>query len=193
MQASLSSKITELNLQSLEMYEGDDHEAMREIRKLRALCWPRIYAGGNSLDDEFDACSIHWVLRGVDSRMLAAARLSFHTNFKILPDPHLFAAYEPGLIRFPAGYISRLVVHPEARGRGIAVFLEETRIRHAIARGCKSMIAVWNPESGTMRQRQLLRRGFRSLDGETGWPDGPFGLSYVYFMDLTSSETQIDE
>ena len=80
------------------------------------------------LEDAFDAHAIHWFVRG-DVDILAAARLTIHSDLTVLPDPHLFLGLDPAVMSFPAGYISRLVVDPQARHRGFAHTLDVARMK----------------------------------------------------------------
>jgi hypothetical protein len=89
-------------------YQGDSHDAMPSIRKLRALCWPKIYADGYSLDDDFDSGALHWVVY-VEGRAVGAARLTIHRGLNRFPNRHLFGHLYSAQISGPIAYISRLV------------------------------------------------------------------------------------
>jgi GNAT superfamily N-acetyltransferase len=154
---------------------------IQEVRELRSICWPNIYAAGFSLEDGFDDDAWHWTVR-VDDQLLAAARLTIHSDLVDVPDSHLFGQLSSSLLKTPIGYISRLVVHPRARGRGLPGVLDKLRLEECRELMCKSAVCVWNPSSGSRRRQQLLDLGFSSFDGESAQADGGFGISYVYSM-----------
>jgi GNAT superfamily N-acetyltransferase len=160
---------------------------MHGIRCLRARCWETIYVAGHSLEDGFDDEALHWVVC-VAGEVIAAARLTIHSNLEHLPDSHLFRDFRSLQISYPLGYISRLVVHPEMRRLGIASQLDKLRIDEAYTRGCKTITVVWNPMSGERRRQQILSLNFKSFDGDKPLADGVFGTSYVYFRELTGVE-----
>lgn len=148
-----------------------------------------LHAGGGTLEDGYDGEAIHWIIRK-NQELIAAARLTVHQDLTCVPDVHLFSSTIASAAIFPAGYISRLVVHPEERGNGIAKHLDELRIGEAFNHSCKTLMVVYNPLSGESRRQQLLRLGFRSLDNETARADGAFGVSSLYLMDLTCFRLQ---
>jgi GNAT superfamily N-acetyltransferase len=170
-------------------YKGDSHNAMADIRQLRALCWEKIYSAGYSLEDGFDIGALHWVAY-VEGRVAGAARLTIHWDFNRLPNSHLFSHLQSAQISYPLAYISRLVVHPDVRRQGLAAHLDKLRIDAARNQGCTTMTVIWNPMSGECRRQQLLAIGFRSMDDETALPDGAFGNSYVYFLDFASDPVE---
>ena len=166
----------------LRRYDGAHDCPIDDIRALRRVCWPELCNSGHSLDDEFDELALHWTL--FDSYLVAAARLTIHTDLKVIPEQHLFAEIRSENLPRPIAYISRLVVHPCARGQGIAGKLDNLRISVAREMGCKSMICNWTPMSGLHRKRQLLQLGFSSIDNETPHEDGGFGASFIYWKAL---------
>jgi GNAT superfamily N-acetyltransferase len=141
-----------------------------------------VYAAGHSLEDGFDEDAWCWIIR-MEDQVVAAARLTIHEDLTNVPDAHLFR-HLISPIPEPVAYISRLVVHPAVRGRGLTRTLDELRIEAALEIGCRSMVVVWNPKSGVRRKQQLMELGFGSADGETPRPDGGFGFSFVYHMVL---------
>ncbi|MCX6124215.1 MAG: GNAT family N-acetyltransferase, partial [Proteobacteria bacterium] len=58
-----------------------------------------------------------------------------------------------------SAYISRLVVHPTARGRGIAGLIDEARISQAKSEGIEVIMGC---AVGTQRQISLAKVGFHS-------------------------------
>lgn len=167
-------------------YEGERHPAMAAIRELRALCWAGSYALEGSLDDQLDARAAHWAIFAGDE-LVAAARLTLHTTLADVPDNHLYVETDAEKLSYPLGYLSRLVVHPQMRKRGLARRLDELRIEAARSQGCVSLGLNWNPLSGLSRRAQIFAFGFASRDGERPRADGKLGSSYVYFLDLSTT------
>jgi GNAT superfamily N-acetyltransferase len=167
-------------------FEGTAQCPIEEVRALRRLCWPDIYAAGYSLEDEFDDHAWHWTIR-MEDQLIAAARLTVHRDLVDVPDPHLFHQLSLLPVPVPIGYISRLVVHPKVRGQGLPGLLDKLRLNACSDLGCKSLVCVWNPSSGVRRRQQLMDLGFQSADGDAAQPDGGFGTSCVYWMRITSN------
>jgi GNAT superfamily N-acetyltransferase len=156
---------------------------MAEIRSLRAICWEPVYSRGGTLEDGFDHLAQHWTLE-VGAKLVAAARLTIHENLTEVPDAHLFTGLPDIAVAFPLGYITRLVVHPDYRTRGVAMQMDRERITAAKSAGCRSIAAVWNTLSGERRRNRLRSIGFRSFDHDALRDDGAFGRSSVYFLSL---------
>jgi hypothetical protein len=160
-----------------------NQSAMSEIRQLRKLCWAPLYEAGYSLDDEFDDLAIHWAVH-LDGQIVAAARLTIHNDLTLVPDRHLFRNMASHPFPCPIGYMSRLIIHPRMRGKGLTGVLDRIRIEAAIGAGCQAMVCSWTPMSGKKRREQLLRIGFKSPDGDTAHQDEGFGVSFILYMPL---------
>jgi predicted GNAT family N-acyltransferase len=173
------------DLFDIRRYEGCSHVAMEGIRRLRQLVWATVHEAGYSLDDEFDERAIHWTVYS-DEKLIAAARLTVHTDLKDVPERRLFQQLSEQPIAAPIGCLSRLVVHPSMRGRGLAAKLDKVRVEAAISAKCQTMIINWTPMSGESRRKQILAMGFASPDGNTPHPDEGFGVSFIFYMPLDS-------
>lgn len=171
-------------------FQGTSNCPIEEVRELRRFCWPKIYAAGYSLEDGFDDEAWHWTIR-LDDRLAAAARLTIHQNLVQVPAPHLFVHLSSCRLPTPIGYISRLVVHPEARGRGLASILDKTRLDACNSLRARSLVVVWSASSGIRRKRQFMDLGFQSADGDAAQPDGVFGTASVYWM-LIANNSALD-
>ena len=166
---------------NISRFHGTSGCPMGDIQALRRLCWPGIYAAGESLEDGFDDDAWHWTVRS-GPQLIAAARLTTHYNLIQIPDAHLFNHLVSFPLPTPIGYISRLVVHPGARRHGLAGVLDCRRLEACRELSAKSVIAIWTTQSGAHRKKQLLNLGFQSPDGGAAHPDGAFGVSSVYWM-----------
>lgn len=164
-------------------YENASQCPMEDVRKLRQICWPDIYGLGQSLDDKFDQVAQHWTAH-LAGRLVAAARMTVHEDLIGVPEPHLFIHLFSLDLPRPIGYISRLVVDSCARGLGVAGTMDALRIEAARAKGCRSMVCNWTPQSGIHRKQQLQALGFVTLDEEIPHRDGVFGVSFVFGMTL---------
>lgn len=166
---------------NISRFHGMSECPMGEILALRRLCWPGIYAAGESLEDGFDEDAWHWIVRS-GSHLIAAARLTIHYNLIQIPEAHLFNHLVSFPLPTPIGYISRLVVHPDARRHGLAGNLDRRRLETCRELSVKWVIANWTTQSGARRKQQLINLGFQSPDGGAAHPDGAFGNSFVYWM-----------
>ena len=166
-------------------YQGTAECPIGQIQELRRLCWPSISAAGESLEDGFDEGAWHWTVRS-EHRLIAAARLTIHNDLIHIPEAHLFRHIVSHPLPRPIGYISRLIIHPEARRNGLSRTLDHCRLEACRELGVKSLIANWTPQSGVHRKRQLMELGFQSPDGDAPHPDGAFGVSYIYWMPLSA-------
>jgi len=104
--------------------------------------------------DEHEAHARHWIAFD-GQRIIAAARLCVHEQVIELPEfelcPTSFEHYVG-----PFGSLNRMVVHPEARGRGLAQQLDRLRLSTAIEMGCHTVV-VSTPQG---RSRRLEALGF---------------------------------
>jgi GNAT superfamily N-acetyltransferase len=110
--------------------------------------------------DEFEPAARHWAI--FDGAVLAAAaRLSIHQSADDVPEAICMSGVFPEPPAAPIGFLSRLVVAPEYRGRGLSRQLDEIRIDAAQREGCRSLLALVFEVSGDGRVRQLVSYGFR--------------------------------
>lgn len=129
--------------------------------------------------DPVDVTGTHFVA-WLDGRLAGAARLSRHEDVDSMPNAHWHSFDLP----YPVMLLSRLVVAPFARGRGIAARLDDARLEAAVRAGGRFVCA---DASVPRRQAALLRRGFRFIGGvESSYistPDGP-EPAVAYLLDL---------
>ncbi|MFO0561174.1 MAG: GNAT family N-acyltransferase [Polyangiales bacterium] len=122
-------------------------------------------AAANNWRDPVDAVAWHWLVRdrGV---LVAAARLSLHTDGSDLPDAHLFGD-ELGALHgsrsAPLASMNRLVVATTHRNRGVARRLTAERILAAMAARATVVVV-----SASTMAPHLAARGFRTLAQRPG-------------------------
>lgn len=152
----------------------NDRDTLLQIQNLRRRAWsangeiPDFIARQDILNDEHDVNGMHWAIL-YEGRPIAAARMSIHSEVAVSPDPEALVGYEH-LIEFPMASITRLVVDPEFRGRGLPEALRKVRIALAIERKCRSIVGVAEEES-VMRSMEAL--GFTRL--------GPTKIRYLSY------------
>jgi GNAT superfamily N-acetyltransferase len=122
-------------------------ERLDEMGVLRVLAWKDeqgisqdFFAKGSWIDSE-DQVAHHWVITQGD-RMVAAARLSIHSEYASVPHADLFDESE--VRQFgdgPYASFNRLVVAPEFRGLGFSAVLDLERINFARTSGARLVIA----------------------------------------------------
>ena len=138
-------------------------EHLDEIGQLRARVWldlgallPEDLDDKSRMVDEWEEKSRHWAIFR-DSKIVASARLTVGKNPVDVPFGLL--AIEKGCsLIYPLGVISRLVVAPEERGKGLATCLDSLRIEVARAMGAKAILGVTRT-----RHETLARKGFQEL------------------------------
>ncbi|MGH3426589.1 MAG: GNAT family N-acetyltransferase [Mycobacteriales bacterium] len=124
------------------------------------------------LHDAYEANAQHWIFT-LEESVVAAARLSLSHDEAELPDWDRFH-HLLGDIPRPVAMLSRLVVHPTLRDRGLARALTDVRIETARAWGAGSIVSEAAPE----RARQLRELGFdeRGQTPSQPWDLAPFTL-----------------
>jgi GNAT superfamily N-acetyltransferase len=156
----------------------EDPEILRRIFRLRALVWSEVMgiAGtcfpGGVWRDAYDDSALHWAAF-IDGSVVGAARLSVHQSIGDCPDAEIFTGSSS--FQAPIACLTRLVVHPSARGAGIAASLDDTRLAEAERRGCRTATVFVHHLSGPRRLQALLARGFQCLAPIDSWPDPLWG------------------
>jgi GNAT superfamily N-acetyltransferase len=132
---------------------------------LRVRCWAAQVPAPLTRDDVVDAHdgdARQWTA-GADGQVIGAARLTIHDGIDEVPEAvclgGVFAQPPPA----PIGFLSRLVVAPEWRRRGVGGRLDQVRIQTADKAGCRSLLALVFDVSGEARVTQLVSRGFTVL------------------------------
>jgi GNAT superfamily N-acetyltransferase len=156
----------------------EDPETLHRIFRLRALVWSEVmgiastcFAGG-MWRDSFDDSALHWAAFR-DGAVVGAARLSVHESIGDCPDAEIFtgsSSFHP-----PIACLTRLVVHPSARGAGIAASLDDARLAEAERLHCRTVTVFVHHLSGPRRLQALLARGFQCLAPIDSWPDPLWG------------------
>ncbi len=125
----------------------DHPERLDEMGALRVLAWKDeqgisqdFFSHKAWLDDE-DLLAHHWVILHNKS-IVAAARMTFHTDYKSVPHADLFdGSILEGFGNGPYASLNRLVVAPEYRGNGFSTLLDEARIQYAATLGARLIVA----------------------------------------------------
>ncbi len=138
-------------------------DLLKQVGELRIIAWqaegelpyfaPRT---GVWLDDH-DSHGIIWAVKDAGI-LIASARLCIHSRISDLPDPECYSGIHAS-IQLPVASLTRLVVHPGYRRQGLAALLDSTRLAHAEAAGCKSVVSATHVQS---RIKQLLAAGFKN-------------------------------
>ncbi len=127
--------------------------------------------------DPMDARSVHVLVRSVDTdcqnhhgnhQLIGYGRVAMAANPQDLRDgfAELGIAANDSVTEFPIAYISRLVVHPDVRGRGIATLIHMNRIDIARRLGA-SVVYGW--AVGEKPRGALIRCGFRETSRRHGF------------------------
>ena len=147
---------------SLDIVRVTDLSILRQIGLLRADVWQNekptmspLSENGIWLDelDRYEHMTQYAVLH--KGKVVAAARLSLHDRSVVVPYADEFAPYDLCLGNL-YGYISRLVVHQDFRGQGLARRLDMLRLHDAAAHGANVVIALALP----YRVEPLKKIGF---------------------------------
>jgi GNAT superfamily N-acetyltransferase len=106
--------------------------------------------------------------------LVAAARLCKHERITEL---HRLLSFDrPG----PFAYISRLVVDPDFRGRGLASRVDAKRAELATSFGARWIVGCWSSLSGPLRLGQLEKQGFQAFSSAPD--DLPFPSEVVQWL-----------
>lgn len=139
-----------------------DREHLDEIFQLRHEVWynrlgEQPFFKNGRWRDEHDVASAIQVAAIHQDRIVAAARLTLHATLASAPYGKLF----PGSLtdrQGPFAFFSRLVVHPQYQGRGLARRLDQVRKRIAASCGARTLAVV---TSNPHRVSSLARCGFK--------------------------------
>ena len=139
--------------------------AMDAILRLRLRAWAPQVPVALTVDDvadHFEHLARHWAVFDVEN-LVAAARLSIHRQIEDVPEANCLAGVFSTSPPTPIGFLSRLVVAPEYRGRGLGRQLDAIRIYASEQAGCQSLLGLVFDVSGEARIRQLTSFGFTLL------------------------------
>lgn len=160
---TLNAWTLELNFSSvMTIRQETSPQILHEVFRLRAMVW-RELSGDSQFykeewTDQFDALAFHWVAIA-SGRVVAAARMTIHSSLIDIPDFRFFSGLDLR-VSPPIAAISRLVVHPEFRGRGLSRQLDDLRLDAAVKMECRSVTVTSSKLSGIRRLHSLQKRGF---------------------------------
>ena len=139
-----------------------EQSLLDSVIDLRVQCWaPQtpVPLTRDDLVDPTDEIARHWVAIA-DGKLVGAARLSTHDSLDDMPDTACMLGVFTDPPPSPIGFLSRLVVAPAYRRRGLGSMLDEIRIRAAEQSGCRSLLGLVFEASGEARLSQLIALGF---------------------------------
>lgn len=149
--------------------EPTDFVNLNKIGKLRADVWqdegfllPNIAQNGIWLD-ELDDVGKHWAIFEKEE-VIASARLTLHNSKEEIPHKEEFSPYDLPTI-LPYGFMSRLVVRKDFRGRGLARKLDNIRLEKAKECNLKEVLILSVPK----RMNAIKKLGFKAF-GYSGVP-----------------------
>ena len=154
---------------------GVGHPLLDQVFKLRADVWMALgassdhFPGGVWTDDHDLVCCRHWVALDEANKVAGAARLCIHESVREFPERHLFEG-APLDLPSPIGLLSRLVVRPGFRGRGLAKQFDRARIQASRAAGCAALLVGVSNWSSPTRLAALGALGFELLAGMRNIP-----------------------
>jgi GNAT superfamily N-acetyltransferase len=125
-------------------------------QELRSRVWRHEVGkavGPDRMTDDLDNQGVHFGVF-VQGELVACARLTFHRTLGEVPDGDLLA---PMLKDGPFAMLSRMVVHPEHRGKGYARALDEARFAWAKEHGVNRLLVA----ATKRRVGALQAEGFR--------------------------------
>jgi len=156
----------------------EDPETLHRIFRLRALVWSEVMGIASTCfadgmwRDAFDDSALHWAAF-LNGSVVGAARLSVHQSIGGSPDAEVFTGSSS--FQAPIACLTRLVVHPSARGAGIAAALDDARLAEAERLQCCTVTVFVHHLSGPRRLQALLARGFQCLAPIDSRPDPLWG------------------
>lgn len=162
---------------------------LERIFRLRVEAWqtvgiaPELFPDG-SWRDEYEDNARHWAVFDGE-RILAAARLTFHSHLAEAPNAGVFLDLNFDAAP-PLASISRLVVHPTARGLGLSYKFDCVRLQTAQAAGCRTILAFTSSE---VRLRSLMRQGFEILGSQKFYNEYTGTLGTPLALTLPSNAT----
>jgi GNAT superfamily N-acetyltransferase len=143
----------------LRLDEVTSKEILEHIYKLRVDAWRtklELPADVAVWHDRFDLRARHWAFFD-GGRPVAAGRLTISDRLADVPDAEVYRGVLPADLGGPIGSLTRLVVHPDYRGRGLARPLDDVRITSAEVEGCACVIGSTHEQK---RVTQLASEGF---------------------------------
>ena len=144
----------------IESFDGQQ-TSLAELQALRVNAWasvgviPQGSANGR-WGDSHDAHATHVIARAPDGSIVGAARLCVHRCALELPDAKHYLGLE---LSFPCAAITRMVVRPDWRKRGVARLLDTIRLDLALHRDVRCVVGCTS--AGIHRIAELENLGFQ--------------------------------
>jgi GNAT superfamily N-acetyltransferase len=152
-------RFADVHVSTLRLSEAKSSDILKEIYRLRVKAWRTRIAIPDDVSvwcDRFDTTARHWVFLDGE-RPVAAARLTVSTRLDEVPDAEVYKDVLPDNLPGPIASLTRLVVDPEYRGRGLARRMDVIRVSEARVLGCAHAIVAAHEIS---RMKQLQSLGF---------------------------------
>jgi len=146
-----------------ELASASEPATFDAIIGLRMRCWAAqtpVALTRDDLIDHYDGTARHWIAEAED-QVIGAARLTIHDALEEVPEAVCLGSIYGSHPPTPIGFLSRLVVSPEYRCRGIGRGLDQVRIQAATEAGCRFLLALVFDVSGEARVAQLASHGFQ--------------------------------
>lgn len=146
---------------STEVQHAVSEEVLDQIDRLRSLAWDPLVgadaAASRFAVDRHDADAWHFLIRE-HAELVAAGRLVVCDDHTRIPEEVSFGPWRHAMAT-PTAFGSRLVVHPDHRGRGLAERIILARLRFARRIGA---VQLWSETRG-MHAHTLRRLGFTMM------------------------------
>jgi predicted GNAT family N-acyltransferase len=128
----------------------------------------------NGWFDSIENSGLHWVIENENSKIIASARLNILTNINEIEYHSIFEKYKLPTNK-PFGFLSRLVIHPNFRGVGLAKELDEARLLYLKSNKIEYALAT----AQDARAKSLIKYGFKLL-----------GIDYVQFLKIMQPDRE---
>lgn len=146
---------------TIERVRGSDPVELAAIDVLRNAAWGPIVGDHEAAArfgiDEHDRDAWHCVVHH-GTELVAAGRLTAHDDCDQLPEAASFGPYRSHM-HPPFGLGSRIVVHPDHRGRGFAEMIIADRLALAADLG---LVEVWS-ETRRVHHPGMTRHGYEHI------------------------------
>jgi predicted GNAT family N-acyltransferase len=151
----------------VEIKRGLSQNLLDEIAKLRQKTWQKTgYSFHRPLGDAHEMChdevdqqaNTDHVLVFNDNQLVAAGRVSYHTNVKEIKDVKYYTRFLNE--RWQYAQLGRLVVDPDFWGTGLSKIVDETRIKLARQNNAEILLVC---AVGDKRRQALQKRGFEII------------------------------
>lgn len=166
---------------------SSNKELLKQIYKLRTQVWIEMGAPihlfpNEMLVDQYDDQAYHWIIVQ-DDKLVAAARLSIHTDLSDAPEAQFFEPYKD-FITFPVASMNRLVVQRNARSKSCGKQLTLAQIEMARQKGCKTAIIYCGPPTSSKWIKSLENIGFLRLSPTDHSFKDEFGPLTPFYLKL---------